>query len=934
MTKTNNRIKIVLLLTAIICLFLGATPLMEYKAEAATTPKYTATFSYTNTKVVVANGKETRTTVGSGSNVTSASVYNDKGSKNTVKINIWGSDSSGTGTLSNGAYINSDTINISITSTTQYHNITVKSGSSTVGQVTRAKTIKLTGLSSGSYSVTIWGYGDGKVSGYTATIYELNCTFSFKLDLNAPTISGGSTSQTGKYVKTSFTISSSDTGGSGIESLYMQQPGGSFQAVGSSSKTVSSSSKAGLYSFYAKDKAGNKSETQYVYLDATPPGIGIYTSDGTKITGSATNVGFYAHASDTGRGVDYMQYKTPGSSSWQSYTAYTVIPNTSTGGTYYFKATDKMGNVSSEYSMCLDTTSPTGQLYSGTSPVSSGSNSTSPFIYYLASDSGSGISACYVSKDGGTYSSYTSGNNITTSGRYTFYCEDRAANISATVNIFLDNVAPNLNITGGSFGSKAVNDFTVSASDDYSGATLYYKAGSAGTYIKSGTPSVSINSAFTDNTYYFYAVDGMNNRSEIKQIEYVVPPPTATILHSDTGNKICAVWTEENCIGTLDGESYTSGTWLTQEKTYHLNLKSTATGRESNYEFTLTHKYEAISVVPPNCTEQGYTKYRCITCGDEYNGDYVAARGHSYNSVVTSPTCLEQGYTTQTCTVCGHVQVVDYVSPLGHNFRQVKVNATCTEQGYTRYICTRCGYSENRDYVAPLGHNYRTTTVNATCTEGGGKKHTCSRCGDYYLTDETDPLGHNFYEEYAEPTCTEVGGVKHICTRCAYTYMTEQITALGHLYETAVINLATCTADGHRSHECSRCGDEYVTVIPCTGHTYEFTDEKTENVIKRRYTCTKCGHSYVQNLGDQYDAVTNYIEFLYEQYSPYMVWTLIGTSGIWSIVMGVFIVIAHKNEDKEKARKMIKNYIIGLIAIFVILLAVPLIARGIAALVT
>ena len=69
-------------------------------------------------------------------------------------------------------------------------------------------------------------------------------------------------------------------------------------------------------------------------------------------------------------------------------------------------------------------------------------------------------------------------------------------------------------------------------------------------------------------------------------------------------------------------------------------------------------------------------------------------------------------------------------------------------------------------------------------------------------------------------------------------------------------------------------------------------------------------------------------------YSPYMVWTLIGTSGIWSIVMGVFIVIAHKNEDKEKARKMIKNYIIGLIAIFVILLAVPLIARGIAALVT
>ena len=37
------------------------------------------------------------------------------------------------------------------------------------------------------------------------------------------------------------------------------------------------------------------------------------------------------------------------------------------------------------------------------------------------------------------------------------------------------------------------------------------------------------------------------------------------------------------------------------------------------------------------------------------------------------------------------------------------------------------------------------------------------------------------------------------------------------------------------------------------------------------------------------------------------------TAGVWSIVMGVFFVIAQKNEDKEKARKMIKNYVIGLV---------------------
>ncbi len=39
------------------------------------------------------------------------------------------------------------------------------------------------------------------------------------------------------------------------------------------------------------------------------------------------------------------------------------------------------------------------------------------------------------------------------------------------------------------------------------------------------------------------------------------------------------------------------------------------------------------------------------------------------------------------------------------------------------------------------------------------------------------------------------------------------------------------------------------------------------------------------------------------------------TAGVWSIVMGVFFGIAQKNEEKEKARKMIKNYVIGLVRI-------------------
>lgn len=113
------------------------------------------------------------------------------------------------------------------------------------------------------------------------------------------------------------------------------------------------------------------------------------------------------------------------------------------------------------------------------------------------------------------------------------------------------------------------------------------------------------------------------------------------------------------------------------------------------------------------------------------------------------------------------------------------------------------------------------------------------------------------------------------------------------------------------------------------------TDEEREDgSTKRTYTCTICGNTYVQDLGNQTEKVTNYVEYLFAQYSPYMIWVFLATAGVWSIVMGVMFAIAHKNEDKEKAKKMIVNYVIGLIVIFCILVAAPYLVRGIAALVT
>lgn len=146
---------------------------------------------------------------------------------------------------------------------------------------------------------------------------------------------------------------------------------------------------------------------------------------------------------------------------------------------------------------------------------------------------------------------------------------------------------------------------------------------------------------------------------------------------------------------------------------------------------------------------------------------------------------------------------------------------------------------------------------------------------------------------------------------------------------------ATCTQSGERHFTCDKCGDFYTAVIPATGHNYQIESAETHNgITTRTYLCTVCGDSYTQDMGDQYEKVTTYVEYLFNQYSPYMVWVFLATAGLWSIVMGVMLIIAHKNEDKEKAKKMIVNYCIGLVVIFVILIACPYLVRGIAILVT
>lgn len=955
---------LLLMFAGIFCLHI--TPL-KASAAGVSTPYYAMQFDWTLITTAGTGGGSGQST----STGTSYSISQSFGSgAKSFTVSIFGSGALNDAEFPKGSYIRSSTVNITINTTHNQGSITVtNSAGTTVGS--GGKSLTMYDLADGLYSVSFFfGSGAWATSARSGVGVNLTASSSFRVDCTAPTISGASTSPTGKITNSAFIVSASDAG-SGVNNLYMKGPNDSSYMACGSSKTVSAGSTNGLYSFYATDNAGNSSSTHYVYYDTVKPTVNFHTSNWVKITNGITNGSFFATGADTGLGVNYIQYKRPTDTTWQNYTEQAEIDATATNGTYMFRAVDWAGNICDTYLITLDSGKPVVTIYGGTNIVSNGGSTKADYIKFVASDTLSDISAMYVKlPDSSSYSLYSAGMQLTTNGKYYFYCTDSAGNTSDTYSVTLDNTTPVISCSQIGFYETTEYDFTVSASDNVSAVTLYYKTPLMDSFSAASGNSYNVITTESDGKYYFYAEDVLGNRSETKWIELNVAKPTATIERDNNTNKYRITW-DGSSTGRLNDNPYTKATWISEEGEYTFVITNSS-NRSNTYHFTIAHAFVIVETVESTCTERGYTIYKCLSCDITYNANYVDANGHDYDSVlvgetceegsyylytckvcghqyksdyitqgghkyrttVVAPTCLERGYTLYTCNVCGYSFRDDYTSARGHSYRTTITAPTCTEVGFTHYECKNCDYEYDADFIPAHGHNYETTVVAPTCTERGHTLHKCSYCGDEYKTDETLALGHNYTERTIDVTCTQNGCVKHTCIKCGYEYETNVIPALGHKYISEVTRQVTCEEDGNRHHICTRCGDQYDTAIPHFGHTFEIVGEHNNGgVVERTYRCSVCGYSYTQDLGNQYEEVSNYVEYLFQQYSPYMVYVFLATSGVWSIAMGIAIIIAKKNEEKEKAKKMLVNYCIGMVVIFVILIAAPLLVRGIAALI-
>ncbi|MBQ7653063.1 MAG: TIR domain-containing protein [Clostridia bacterium] len=172
-----------------------------------------------------------------------------------------------------------------------------------------------------------------------------------------------------------------------------------------------------------------------------------------------------------------------------------------------------------------------------------------------------------------------------------------------------------------------------------------------------------------------------------------------------------------------------------------------------------THVYgDWEEVVAPTCTTKGQ-KERVCSCGAKETED-VAALDHNYTTAVTAPTCTEQGYTTYTCIRCGDSYKSNYVNATGHTPIEIAaVAATCTEDGSTAGSkCKVCGVILTATKtVNKLGHNYNSAITSPTCTEQGYTTYTCTRCGDSYKDNYVDALNHN----YSNGVCTRCGAAEN-----------------------------------------------------------------------------------------------------------------------------------------------------------------------------
>lgn len=310
-------------------------------------------------------------------------------------------------------------------------------------------------------------------------------------------------------------------------------------------------------------------------------------------------------------------------------------------------------------------------------------------------------------------------------------------------------------------------------------------------------------------------------------------------------------------------------------------------------EAVVEHVLEFVALVPPTCTELGWTEgARCVTHLDNDGGygcgahgivrpESVPAREHKHvngddarvHIDGIAPTCSHEGANEHfTCILCKQdfnmgyheIEHSDVVIPKNDDHQNIitinGVAATCTTDGKTDgKKCNDCGkVTEPQERIPVLGHSESTVAGSAAdCTTDGktnGKK--CLRCGITLESQKIIPAtGHNFGNwEVTTPATENTTGLKtRTCQNGCGTTESQVIPKLAHTHSvkyTEITQKPTCTEPGLEQGYCG-CGEpvgEPITV-PATGHNKVSKVEavkatcQTTGIIEH-YACADCNGTF------------------------------------------------------------------------------------------
>ncbi len=571
--KRKNRKKIYTLAFTVLALLglgVGAATKLETQSAAA--------ISYSTAKC---------TTYGSTNNGSSIS----SGCPSNFTIYMWGASQSGEGTIYQDALTNWSYYNIYIDAIKVSDHRSFVLRRNGVEYYTKSVSgesdmyLYEGSLPDGEYELEYTcRYAKNIFHDYTYYTY----TYRFKVDKTSPSYSlkaGGYGISSGGYTNQQIVYTAHDDN---FYYIRYKKPGASsYKEYYSSNYTVSATSgNNGWWYFNATDEAIQTNSTVSVYLDTVLP-VGKVTnaSGNTVANGGYASSAIKYTATDSGSGVYGYQYKKPGATSWSSYTSGTAVTGT---GWHTWRSYDKAYNYSEEYKVYYDATAPTGTLYGGTTTKSSGSYTNASYVKYVASDSESGVSACYVKMPGSSsYTAYTSGTQLTTDGNYSFYSVSKSGVQSAVVSITKDTVKPTGTLYAGttsvSSGAKVNAAYIKFVPYDAIGIKrlAVIKPGSS-TWVDytSGTQLTA------EGLYQFRVQDFSLNSSSVYTVTLDRTAPTATLYAGTTavssGTYTNAAYVKyvanggasgvAGCYVKLPGNSYfsayTSGTQLTAEGKY------------------------------------------------------------------------------------------------------------------------------------------------------------------------------------------------------------------------------------------------------------------------------------------------------------------------------------------------------------------------------